>query len=106
MTPQAQQRESSHLQLASQTYQHTRILVPESPVTQNDNIELETGQDSKLRCPECGKTFHAKRAINRHRDDVHSVARNCPHSKCKVMLKGKRKLEYHLSRHHKGVLPN
>jgi hypothetical protein len=109
MTSQAQQGESSHSQfkLTSQAHQNTGILVPEYPVTLKNDIEFETGQNSKLRCPECGKKFRSKSTgvINRHRDDVHSGPQICPYSKCKAKLKGKRKLKYHLSVHHKAAPP-
>ncbi|KAH9981120.1 hypothetical protein BGW80DRAFT_1247900 [Lactifluus volemus] len=43
----------------------------EYPVALSNDIVLETGQDSKYRCPECGKKFGSKSTgvINRHRDD-------------------------------------
>ena len=100
MTPQPQQGESSHSQLASQAYQHTGILVPEYPVPLNNDIELEMGQDSNLRCPKCRKTFSSTGVRNRHWDDKHSAPRECPHPGCQTMLIGMRKLIYHLSKHH------
>ncbi|KAH9977154.1 hypothetical protein BGW80DRAFT_837422 [Lactifluus volemus] len=83
----------------------TRQAQQEYPVTLKNDIEFETGQNS---CPECGKKFRSKSTgvINRHRDDVHSNPQICPHSKCKAKLKGKRKLKYHLSVHHKAAPPN
>lgn len=106
MTPQAQQGESSHL---NRHLKLTNILVPELeyPVTLNNDIEPETGQESKLRrCPECGKYFCSMGVRNRHRNDVHSVPQKCRYAECNAELKGKRALKRHLSLYHKGVLPN
>ncbi|KAH9977145.1 hypothetical protein BGW80DRAFT_1287590 [Lactifluus volemus] len=73
---------------------------PEYPVTLNSVIELETGQ-SQLSCPKCRSTFSSRGVRNRHMDDVHSVRQKCPHSGCKVMIKGKRALKRHLFVRHK-----
>ncbi|KAH9977161.1 hypothetical protein BGW80DRAFT_838010 [Lactifluus volemus] len=80
---------------------------PMTPQAQQEYpVTLETTQGSKLLCPVCGNTFYSRGVRDRHLDDVHSDPQICPHSKCNAKLKGKRKLKYHLSVHHKAAPPN
>jgi hypothetical protein len=95
MTPSACYSESS------QSYQHTSATPSVKP-----NWGVEIGEDLGTWCFDCERTFHARKALNRHNDDVHSEKKKCYYLNCKFTYIGRRKLQNHLHKVHGKELPS
>jgi hypothetical protein len=89
----------SGLQLAAHVHQHisTASVPPNQGVVVNEDLGSS--------CIICGRKFHAKRALNRHMDDVHSKRKRCHRRNCSFTYIGKRKLQNHLHKVHGEPLP-
>jgi hypothetical protein len=95
MAPPVHQDEPSQSQSAAHVHQPTSAA---SPVTPNQGVV--EGPDPNIWCFICEKDFHAKKALNRHIDDLHSEEKPCNYTSCSFTCKGKRKMRKHLEKVH------
>jgi hypothetical protein len=89
--------ELSQSQSTAQALQHTSTA---------SRLALKTRQDPKAWCSHCNRSYHARKALNRHMDDMHSEKKNCGYPHCNFTYKGKRKLEAHLQKAHGKAPPS
>jgi hypothetical protein len=88
--------ELSHSRSTPQLLQH--------PLTASQ-LALKMRQDPKTWCFHCNRSFHARKALNRHMDDIHSGKKSCGYPKCNFTYTGKRKLRAHLQNAHDKAPP-